>query len=321
MQQERKPGYLLQGLPLIEAKQFRKNHPTELPLSDLASTFIQASIRQQQVNRLKTASWLVIPAAVAVGVVEDSVRKNSIKADYARLDSESPYEEKQAVQDLVKGCDGQRRMPWIPRYARERIFGNCRSLFQAPLKDASLSDANLQNADLSNADLSDANLQNAGLGNADLRGANLSSADLTFADLHNADLTGANLNFTILTSADFTGANITNAELTNADLGDANLRNANLRHTDLTGANLTFAELDNTNLINADLTGADLTGANLTDADLSNANLTNADLTFADLHNADLTNAFICRTQLPDHTDLDNKRDCKALGINPEIEE
>ena len=107
---------------------------------------------------------------------------------------------------------------------------------------------------LKEADLSNANLENADFGReANLPGANLWRANLPGADLFQANLPGAKLSFVNLTGADLRGANLTRADLTFANL---------------TGADLTFANL----------TGADLKDANLTDADLTFANLTGADL-------------------------------------------
>ena len=58
---------------------------------------------------------------------------------------------------------------------------------RADFYNADLRYANLSNADLRYADLRYANLSNADLSNADLRYANLSNADLSNADLSNVD--------------------------------------------------------------------------------------------------------------------------------------
>jgi hypothetical protein len=74
---------------------------------------------------------------------------------------------------------------------------------------------------LSYADLFDADLRGADLSYADLRGANLFDADLRGADLSYADLRGANL----------FDANLRDADLSYADLRGANLRGAgNWKH-------------------------------------------------------------------------------------------
>ncbi|MEA5453072.1 AAA family ATPase [Leptolyngbya sp. CCNP1308] len=161
--QQRKSGYLLQGLLLIEAKQFRKQHTAEFPLSILASSFIQTSIRQSLINRLKTVSWLIIPSALVLGVVEYNLREAGIKQDFARLNDEGIYGEREAVIDLVEGCRETRQYPWLGQYLTERVFGNCRPLYRAPLAKADLSETDLSNADLSNADLFEADLRNAQL--------------------------------------------------------------------------------------------------------------------------------------------------------------
>ena len=101
-----------------------------------------------------------------------------IKRDYARLDGEGTYEEKQAVEGLVKGCREQNNTG-LPSYIAERVFGNCRPLFKAPLEKAKLSSADLRSADLRSADLRSTNLSSTILLNTDLRETrNLTSSQL-----------------------------------------------------------------------------------------------------------------------------------------------
>jgi uncharacterized protein YjbI with pentapeptide repeats len=207
-EQGKTPGYLLQGLPLIEAKQFQKQQAQAFPLSQSANHFIQKSIRRRQINRLKTASWLIIPALLIGGVIEYQMREEGIKADYERLNG-SGYEERQAVEDLVEGCYAKDRMP---QYFAERLFGNCRSLFQAPLAEASLSSAVLRFADLRSAVLSFAVLSSAVLRSAVLSFADLRSADLSYAFLRSADLRSAVLSSAILLATDFRNSRNLTAE-------------------------------------------------------------------------------------------------------------
>lgn len=191
--QGRRYGDLLQGLPLAEAIQFNQKQRETFPLSNSAKDFIQRSIRYRRWNRIRTASWLIIPALIIGGVVEYNLREASVKADFARLDQKGTYEEKRAVEALVQGCAEQSKVQWLPSYLVERLFGNCRWLLQAPLVKADLSSANLRNADLSGANLSGANLRVANLRNADLSGADLSNANLSNADLSGTNLSNADL--------------------------------------------------------------------------------------------------------------------------------
>ncbi|MEM6352907.1 MAG: caspase family protein [Cyanobacteria bacterium P01_D01_bin.14] len=225
-EREKAKGYLLQGLLLAEAIQFQKKQAATFPLSDSARSFVQRSKRQQYWNRCKTAIWLVVPAALVVGVVEHSIRESDVKADYARLDSESKYEERQGVEDLVAGCRFQRMNPLIPSYLSERISGNCRFLWDAPLADANLSFALLSFARLGFADISNADLTNTFLGFA-----TLSSADLRSSRLHYAQLEFSNLFFTDLSNADLNNASLFNAFLRGADLTDTNFSDTNLSGT------------------------------------------------------------------------------------------
>ena len=166
---------------------------------------------------------MIIPALILLLVVELGIRENGVKGDYARLDQEGTYKEKLAVESLVRGCKEQKEIVWLPIYLAERIFGNCRPLYEAPLKEAKLSNANLRSANLRSANLISANLRSA-----DLRSANLISADLRNANLISADLSNANL-----ISADLSNADLSNANLISANLNSANLNSAILLNTDL----------------------------------------------------------------------------------------
>ncbi|NJN73136.1 MAG: peptidase C14 [Limnothrix sp. RL_2_0] len=149
-EQGQKKGYLLQGLPLNEAKLFQQVHQEDFPLSDIARQFIKKSLRHRQITRLKTASWLLIPAVVVGGFIEAQYRENSVKQDYAMIASNSgDYGERKAALDLIKGCKERREIDWLAPYLAERVFGNCRTLQRANLRNADLRFADLIDADLS----------------------------------------------------------------------------------------------------------------------------------------------------------------------------
>ena len=259
-EQQKSQGYLLQGLPLDEAMQFQKQQADTFPLSNAARTFIQRSRRQRQWNRLKTASWLIIPALVIVGIVEHNLREQGVRADIGRIDdNQGGSEEKYAAEDLVRGC--RRGVPrpeqnWLGNYIGERILlGNCRSLTRLDLSGADLS-----GADLSGADLFIANLRDADLSNALLDDADLSSADLRDADLRQTNLSDANLSYTDLRDASLFSANLSDANLFSTGLNDAHLVVA-----DLSNANLSYTNLSNAVLLETDLRGTtDLTSQQLT---------------------------------------------------------
>lgn len=127
-----------------------------------------------------------------------------------------------------------------------------------------------------------------------------SIAILPKLNLSNADLSKANLNYTDLNGADLSGANLEGADLNNSYLNNSDLKNA-----DLEGA-----DLYRTNLNGADLSGADLSGAKLIGTELSGTDLRGADLRGTVLSDAGLSNIILCKTQLPDGTDLDPNRNC-----------
>ncbi|MEO1209412.1 MAG: pentapeptide repeat-containing protein [Cyanobacteria bacterium J06638_20] len=281
-----KPNYLLQGFPLKEAIQFQRAQGKIFPLSNTATQFLQVSHRQRRNTQLKTASWLIIPALLIGGIVEHNLRERSVAENYARLDNDGGYEEKQAVQDLVRGCYASN---WLPSYLAGRIFGNCRSLLRAPLANADLHSVDLHSADLFAADLRSANLRHADLFAADLSSADLRSADLRHADFHTVDLR------------------------------TADLRTANLSYTNLSSVNFVYADLRSANLRYAFLSSVDLRYAFLRSADLRSTILLATDLREA--QNLDLEQLsgddppLLCNVALPIGFDeIDPNRDCDRLS-------
>lgn len=286
--QDQKPGYLLQGLPLIEATQFNKEQAETFPLSDNGKVFIQDSLKQRRINRLKTGAWLIIPALILLVVVEHNIRENGVKQDYARLVGKGNYEEKLTVEALVSGCQKQKEMLWLPSYIAERLFGNCRSLMKVLL----------QNASFSNVDLNGSDLSKAILRFADLREANLSNADMLNAELNGANLSDANLSSSNLSSADLSSTFLYGANFSNSKLVDASLKFANLSYANLSDTKLNRAFLLTTNLSKADLNRTDFTEATLTEANLNEATLTEANLSGADLSYANLKGTILLKTDL-----------------------
>lgn len=147
-----------------------------------------------------------------------------------------------------------------------------------------LQDLHKDSVSLRGLDAPGANLARIGLSKADLQEANLESANLQDADLQEANLSGANL----------CGANLQKANLRGANLQTANLQEANLRDADLSGANLRETNLQKANLRAAELWRAELWEANLQDADLR----------WAEFQGAELDGARLCRTTMPDGTEL-----------------
>ncbi|MFN6519408.1 MAG: pentapeptide repeat-containing protein [Nostoc sp. CreGUA01] len=262
--------YLLPGKRLRDAKEFQKQQAENLILSDLATEFIQASVRQRRNNRFRSiAFFLIIPLSLSVYVgivIEKPIRIRqlwqTVDAAKGKKDSDARI---QALEKLVEAGE-------------------------------SLANKDFSNADLSNTNLSDANLNRANLSRTNLSRANLNRADLSRTDLSNADLSDANLSGADLSGAYLSDANLSSADLSGAYLSDANLSRIILSRADpsfscviLSRTFLSRAKLSRANLSDANLSCANLSGADLSGANLSRANLSGADLSGANLSGADLS--------------------------------
>jgi hypothetical protein len=183
VQQGKKRQDLLQGRLLKDARRLLKQR---LEVARGTKAFIQQSLRWRWTQ---LAATLLVPVLILGVPAEYFWREESVKRDYARIESSvGDQGERAAVLNLVSGCWVAEPLRFVPKYIRELVFGNCRSLQSAKLEKADLSNANLSGADLSDANLSGADLSNANLGGADLIGANLK--DIQFGCLEGTGSSG-----------------------------------------------------------------------------------------------------------------------------------
>ncbi|MGR3278480.1 pentapeptide repeat-containing protein [Acaryochloris marina NIES-2412] len=259
-------------------------------------------------EHIKTRTWQFVRVFILLVLVEFMIHEISVKRDYALLKDEDTHAEALAVKRLVKGCQKQKDLQWLPSYFAERIFGKCRSLFGAPLENAKLS-----NTDLRSTELSSANLKNAELKNTDFRGANLIRANLT-----RTNLTRANFKDSYLSEA-----NLTAAILNDANLSNAYLYGAKLSSTKLIGADLSRAILNSTSLYDADLSRTNLTNANFRGAILSRTKLSNAILLNSNFRETKKLNyaqvlgkkyPLICNSSFPQNIKILQNRDCDDIA-------
>ena len=311
--------YLLEGWALKEAIRFQKQQANTFPLSEPAKVFIAKSKRYRFWKQLRTASWLIVPAILLVGIIENNIREEQVLSRRRLIDDQlGGGAEKAAVEHLVAGCRNRvplRSRNWLGNYIGERVMGNCRLLREAKLEKAQLSGAKLVAADLQGAHLSSADLRGAELKGvnfmvADLRGADLWGADLRDADLRSAKLMGADLNQTNLHSARLYRARLTPQNLGDADQRNVDLSEAKIWNTDLRKANLLYANLESSMLFEADLQDA-----NLRAADLKHAILVGTDLRGAQLTSL-LNDSYLCNVKLPKllrDKNVKPDRDCADL--------
>ena len=122
----------------------------------------------------------------------------------------------------------------------------------------------------------------------------------------------------MLDDTDFRYANLNGANLSGAHTRGTNIP-TDFQHADLRGADLSNANLHWANFLGADLSGADLSNAHLLGAKLlavGSANLSGTILIAADITDMALNRALLCKTVLPDNSQLDPNRDCSKLSAN-----
>ncbi len=220
--QKQQGKYLLEGRLLGDAKRLLKDRSESL-VGEVRSFVIKSS-RYQFLSRSQLVAWIAVPSFIVVALSESFMREEVIKQDYDRIEnSKSTMEERMSVLNIVQGCWAD-NIYWVPKYLRERMFGNCRSLKKVNLSVADLSRANLSYTILDGANLSGANFHNTNLSGTSLDGANLSSANL-----FGVNLSGASLQDTNFSGADLSLADLSGALLIDTNLSGASLRGANLK--------------------------------------------------------------------------------------------
>jgi uncharacterized protein YjbI with pentapeptide repeats len=186
-----------------------------------------------------------------------------------------------------------------------------------------------------------ANLKDADLSNQNLDGLDLTGADLTNADLTLSSMRGTNFSSAIAVGANFgasvlEGAKFIKADLRNASFGlemkpgskklvKASIDNADFTEANLAGAEFDAANMSNVRLVRVNAVGTDFVGVRMRSSDLSDGNFTRAvfsccavppastipgiiedfkflvaDLTGSNLTGANLTGAVLKNVTMPD---------------------
>lgn len=271
-----KTGGYLQGKMLQDARYFQRQQSVNSTLSNLATEFIQESVKYT-IRRIGIG---FIAPVIIIGLVGFFVYKNiKITQLWATVEAartqKNSLARNQALEQLVQAGESLANRDFVEY-----------DLTGINLKNANLSAVNFQGAILRNADLRNANLREAFLGEADLGGVKLNSANLVDTTFTDAYLGTAKLNNAKLNNADLSNADLSNADLSDADLSNVKLPNTNLRRANLKGTNFKQAILSD-----SDIGNANIEGANLANADLTNTYLGDAKIGGANIANANLSNA------------------------------
>jgi Caspase domain/Pentapeptide repeats (8 copies) len=147
--------YLLEWRLLGDAKPLLKDRSE--PLSGEIRSFV---IKSSRLRRLQSAGWMATSVALLllIGVpTEHFVRENGVNQDLQRIEkTNDKNEKKSALLNLAGGCYSGIQHPWLHKYFRDRIFGNCRPLHSPNLSNISLKGANLRDSNLDAVNLSHA---------------------------------------------------------------------------------------------------------------------------------------------------------------------
>ncbi|OUC14681.1 MAG: hypothetical protein B0A82_10115 [Alkalinema sp. CACIAM 70d] len=248
----KKRRYLLEGRLLKDARRLLKDAPADVVA---AKSFIWKSLWWRWTQLI---SILLVPILVLGVPSEYFWREEAVMRDYVRIEQLGNGDpgERAAIINLLGGCWVEKYLPILPKYLRERGFGNCRSIINARLDQANFSNLDLSGASFFRASLNRADFMNANMSRTKFIGTNLSEA--SFID---ANLSKARLDFANLSKADFHSTNLSGAELGSANLSQATLWYVDLSEAYLGSTNLNEVQFDNTNLSGANLERANMKNA------------------------------------------------------------
>jgi uncharacterized protein YjbI with pentapeptide repeats/energy-coupling factor transporter ATP-binding protein EcfA2 len=238
-------GYLLQGRPLRDAKEFQDSSEGETALSALAREFIHKS---QRVYRTRFWPFFLVSLVIVLPVIYNLHHKTLDRAE-AILKERDDGESCIVNPQLFRGLQYIRWMALIDKNLRNRPSSNlCREV----LHNINLSHFKFQNSNFQNSSFISAKFRHADLSDSQFQGANLANAEFNHATLIRAEFGCFDndcSNRTILEEANFQDAIMINANLENAFL-----LNANFNKTTLYGANLSgVQELESEQMQNAKL--------------------------------------------------------------------
>lgn len=213
-------GYLLQGRPLRDAKEFQESSEGETSLSTLAQEFIHQSQWKRRGDRAKS---LGLYSLMPVTLILISLYFGVIYLTEGAL-SEKDCQQITDNPQIYRGISNLKyiiQYLWWPGYKLNEMNLCKESLADINIPNANLIRAKLQRTELSRSNLTGAYLDFANLTRANLNGATLEKAHLHFSDFNLADLNGANLTGALVHQTSFQGASLRETNLTDVDLTNA----------------------------------------------------------------------------------------------------
>lgn len=204
---EKNSGYLLQGRPLRDAKEFMQSHNNhqETRLSGLATEFVKASLRRQKQGIMRViAIFSVFPFIGTLAIAHFSLLY---------------------LAQIILRSEGCKQNPEIVPLLRYMILvGHKDNLEEINLCNEGLEGINFQEASLWRANFKWAYLKKANFRNSYLVEANFQEAYLELADFSGASLKEATFNGSVLYSANLENTKgLTEDRIKNAKLCDTKL--------------------------------------------------------------------------------------------------
>ncbi|MDB9314020.1 pentapeptide repeat-containing protein [Spirulina sp. CS-785/01] len=204
-------GYLLQGRPLRDAREFFKQCNGETALSELAVDFVEKSQRKRKQNLYTQIALIgIFPTLLTIVSIHFLI----ITATQILLARENC-----SPTPILKTL-----LSYMHRTGYKKNFDGL-YLCGKNMSGINLSDSELEESVFKNAKLSRANFNKSILYSADFRNAELINAQFYKAILGNADFRDADLEGAVLKEAYLDNAKLHGAILNNAILQDVNLEN------------------------------------------------------------------------------------------------
>ncbi len=226
--QKKSKDYLLQGRVLRDAREFlqAQKENTETSLSGLATEFVKASVKKQQIDfKKKILTIFVAPSLLLTPLI--------FHFGTLLIANQVLYK---------KDCHPDANIGFFLQYLVK--YGGKKELSGLQLCREYLGDVKLSGIIMPNTNFEKSNLSKSHFDKAILADSNFRGSFLAYTDFSNALLMGADFRCSEQNSecSDLLNANFENANLTESKFQQAILENANFRGANLTKANFSDAQ-------------------------------------------------------------------------------
>jgi uncharacterized protein YjbI with pentapeptide repeats/energy-coupling factor transporter ATP-binding protein EcfA2 len=338
--------YLLDGRQLAKAKRFSRENCDTLPLSEQAQKCIRKSILKRRLKIFRFSLFFIIPVLFANSyfllIRNNYLRSEEISKAYARLDSESSSEVREAIRYLTEGCGNVSTSESFLKPIRETFFGNCRYISHHNFSGLNLSGVSIRNfkaygIDFEASIFSGNQFNSSRISSSNFKSSRLNRAYFIDSELFNVSFQESKMFFSffndsLLRRVSFKESNLNHVIVEDAIINEGDFNESLLRGVSFDRTRLASVKFDNSKLINSSFDDANIARSTSFDrALIINSSFVRTKFEFSNLQETifigtDLSSIqdldytgtrfapYFCGSILPQNSTIHGDRDCKQIS-------